>query len=91
MKYVAPEDFNQYSIDELFMDVTASYHFFATRPYELAQMVQRDIYHETKIFSTVGIGANPLLAKLSMDLETKKQKKVLQNGVMKMWSENYGQ
>ncbi len=91
MKYVAPEDFHQYSIDELFMDVTASYHLFATSPYELAQMVQRDIYHETKIFSTVGIGPNPLLAKLSMDLEAKKQKKVLQSGVMKMWPENYGQ
>lgn len=74
MNYVAPEDFHQYSIDELFMDVTASYHLFATSPYELAQMVQRDIYHQTKIFSTVGIGPNPLLAKLSMDLEAKKTK-----------------
>ncbi|WP_239710639.1 Y-family DNA polymerase [Mammaliicoccus sp. E-M21] len=74
MNYVAPEDFHQYSIDEFFMDVTASYRLFATSPYELAQKLQRNIYHETKIFSTVGIGSNPLLAKLSMDLEAKKTK-----------------
>lgn len=56
------------------MNVTASYHLFAPSFYELAQKVQRDIYHETKIFSTVGIGPNPLLAKFSMDLEAKKTK-----------------
>ncbi len=71
LKYVAPEDFHQYSIDEFFMDITHSYHLFACSPRHLAQLLQAEIYQETKVFSTIGIGSNPLLAKLSMDLEAK--------------------
>lgn len=37
-------------------------------------MTQENIFRETNIFSTVGIGSNPLIAKLAMDLEAKKTK-----------------
>ena len=72
LKYVAPEDFHQYSVDEFFMDVTNSYHLFANSPYELAQRIKDEIYGETQIECTVGIGDNILLSKLSLDIEAKK-------------------
>lgn len=72
LRYVAPEDFHQYSIDEFFMDITNSYRLFASSPEAFAQMMQSVIYNETQIFSTIGIGSNPLLSKLSMDLEAKR-------------------
>lgn len=72
LKYVHPEDFHQYSIDEFFMDITDSYHLFSTSPFDFALMIQNHIYQETQINSTIGIGDNNLLAKVSMDIEAKK-------------------
>lgn len=71
LKYVAPEDFHQYSIDEFFMDITNSYHLFVSSPYKMAEKIQKEIYQVTGIKSTVGLGSNPLLAKVSMDIEAK--------------------
>nr|WP_263313960.1 DNA repair protein [Mammaliicoccus sp. Marseille-Q6498] len=71
LDYVAPEDFHQYSIDEFFMDVSESYHLFAHSPFSLAIKLQDSIFDHTNIRSTIGIGSNMLLAKLSMDIEAK--------------------
>ncbi|MFC3900667.1 Y-family DNA polymerase [Aliicoccus persicus] len=73
LQYVAPEDFHQYSVDEFFMDVTESYHLFAKSPYALAKLLKDEIYAETNIHSSVGIGDNILLSKVSLDIEAKKQ------------------
>lgn len=72
LQYVAPEDFHQYSIDEFFMDMTASLHLFADSIYEFSSQLQKEIMSATGIINTIGIGPNPLLAKLSMDFEAKK-------------------
>jgi len=61
LQYVAIEDFHQYSIDEFFMDVTASLHLFADTPYEFALNFKREIYKHTRIHSTIGIVAINLL------------------------------
>lgn len=74
LKYVAAEDFHQYSIDEAMCDVTSSYHLFASSPYELAKIIQQDIFDQTSVRSTVGIGENILLAKVAMDIEAKHTK-----------------
>ncbi|SFV43697.1 Hypothetical protein SSCIU_00486 [Mammaliicoccus sciuri] len=71
LDYVAPEDFHQYSIDEFFMDVSESYHLFAHSPFSLAMQLQERIFNYTQIRSTIGIGSNLLLAKLSMDIDAK--------------------
>ena len=34
---------------------------------KLAQMLQRKIYHNTGLYVTIGMGDNPLLAKLAKD------------------------
>lgn len=36
-------------------------------------MIQTDVYRQTGIFTTIGIGDNPLLAKFALDLESKKK------------------
>ena len=78
--YASPEDILPYSIDEGFIDLTASLNYFVpdksiSRKDKLDQvsaMIQREIYHKTGIYSTVGMSnSNPLLAKLALDNEAK--------------------
>ncbi|MFL0575108.1 damage repair protein, partial [Priestia megaterium] len=71
LQYVAPEDFHAYSIDELFIDATASLHLFARTPEELAHRIRNEIYRKTGLTATAGIGPNLLLAKVSLDHEAK--------------------
>ncbi|MCM3796439.1 damage repair protein, partial [Priestia megaterium] len=71
LQYVAPEDFNAYSIDELFIDGTVSLHLFARTPEELAHKIINEIYRKTHSTATAGIVPNLLLAKVSLDHEAK--------------------
>ena len=76
-----PEDIFPYSIDEGFIDLTSSLNYFVpddalSRWEKLDRVsadIQRAIWKETGIYSTVGMSnANPLLAKLALDNEAKK-------------------
>lgn len=58
-QYVADEDILVYSIDETFVDVTKSKKLFNMTAYEFAVQFQRDIYVETGLICTIGIGDNP--------------------------------
>lgn len=71
LRYVAPEDLHQYSIDEFFMDVTDSYHRFSSTLYSFCDKLRKEIKEETQIDCTIGIGSNMLLSKVSMDVEAK--------------------
>lgn len=69
-KYVSDEDLHIYSIDESFLDVTHSHQLYGpTR--RIAKMIQRHVYLKTGLYCTIGIGDNPLLAKLALDNESK--------------------
>jgi DNA polymerase V len=59
-------------VDESFLDVTETLHLFAKDERELAKIIMEDIIQETGIPSACGIGPNMLLAKVSLDLEAKK-------------------
>jgi DNA polymerase V len=72
--YVAEEDLLVYSIDESFLDVTKTLHLFAASAYELARKIQRHIRKATGLYVTIGIGDNPLLAKLALDNGAKHNK-----------------
>ncbi|MED1569548.1 Y-family DNA polymerase [Bacillus paramycoides] len=74
LQYVPIEDFHQYSIDEFFMDITDSIHLFANDPYEFALKFKHEIYAKTRIECTIGIGPNPLMSKVALDVEAKKTK-----------------
>lgn len=71
LRYVAPEDFHQYSIDEFFIDITDSYKQFSSTPRAFAQRLMREIKEETQIQCAIGIGSNMLLSKVSLDMESK--------------------
>jgi DNA polymerase V len=69
-RYVSKEDLYIYSIDESFLDVTKSHALFGST-HDIATKIQRDIWQELKLIATVGIGDNPLLAKLALDHQAK--------------------
>ncbi len=71
LKYVAPEDIHVYSIDEVFMDVTHYLNTYRMTAYELAGKLIREVYKETGITATAGIGTNLYLAKIAMDIVAK--------------------
>ena len=71
LKYIAPEDIHVYSIDEVFMDVTAYLESYRMTPHELAMTMIRDVLRTTGITATAGIGTNLYLAKVAMDIEAK--------------------
>ncbi|MEB9828509.1 Y-family DNA polymerase [Bacillus cereus] len=72
LQYVPIEDFHQYSIDEFFMDITDSIHLFANDPYEFAMKFKREIYDHTRVECTIGIAPNPLMSKVALDIDAKK-------------------
>lgn len=70
-EFAAAEDVFPYSIDEAFLDITASKHLFGETTEEVAKRIQERIWNEMRIPVAVGIGDNPLLAKLALDNEAK--------------------
>lgn len=79
--YATDEDIMWYSIDEGVVDLSRSLNYFVSdkslsraRKLDIvSQMIQKDILKATGIFSTVGMSnSNPLLAKLALDNEAKK-------------------
>ncbi len=72
LKYIAPEDIHVYSIDEVFMDVTAYLGSYRLTAHELAIKMIRDVLSQTGITATAGIGTNMYLAKIAMDIVAKK-------------------
>lgn len=71
LKYIAPEDIHVYSIDEVFMDVTDYLKTYHMTPRELVRKMIADVYEQTGITATAGIGTNLYLCKVAMDIVAK--------------------
>jgi DNA polymerase V len=71
LKYVAPEDIHNYSIDEVLMDVTSYLPAYGMSARELAVRVILDVLKTTGITATAGIGTNLYLCKIAMDIGAK--------------------
>lgn len=71
LKYIAPEDILVYSIDEVFIDVTAYLKTYKLTARELAMKMIRDVLKTTGITAAAGIGTNMYLAKIAMDIVAK--------------------
>lgn len=74
LKYIAAEDIHVYSIDESFMDVTPYLSLYQMSAKQLAKTIINDIYQETGITATAGIGTNLFLAKVALDITAKHAK-----------------
>ena len=71
-KYADEANHHVYSVDESFLDVTNSMALFGkTNAYDMAKLIHKDVFEQTGIYTTIGIGDNPLLAKLALDNEAK--------------------
>lgn len=67
-KYADESNHHVYSIDESFVDVTGALRLFKfANAYEIARAIQAEVHKQTGIYTVVGIGDNPLLAKLALD------------------------
>ncbi len=71
LRFVSEEDMYVYSIDEVFLDLTEYMNFYKKTDVQIAKMIMAEIYKETKVYSTCGIGPNMLMAKLALDIESK--------------------
>lgn len=71
LKYIAKEDIHVYSIDEAFLDVTNYLVMYQMTPKELGMAIMDDIYKNTGITATCGIGTNLYLAKVALDITAK--------------------
>ena len=71
MNYLAPEDIYVYSVDEVFLDVTAYLNSYHMTPRELCRAMIAEVYKKTGITATAGIGSNLYLSKVAMDIVAK--------------------
>lgn len=71
LNYIAPEDIHVYSIDEVFLDVTAYLKTYQLTARELAMKMILDVLGQTGITATAGIGPNLYLCKIAMDIWAK--------------------
>ena len=71
LKYVAPEDIHVYSIDEVMIDASSYLDTYRMTARELAMKMILEVYRETGITATAGIGTNLYLSKVAMDIVAK--------------------
>ncbi len=74
LKYLSSDDIFVYSIDEIFADITNYLKYYNLTPEELVTKIINDIYKQTGITATAGIGTNLFLAKVAMDIVAKHTK-----------------
>ncbi len=71
LKWFSSEDICVYSIDEVFIDITHYLQTYNMTPRELVTKVIKNVYNETGITATAGIGTNLYLCKVAMDIVAK--------------------
>ncbi len=71
LKYVSEEDIFSYSIDEVFIDVSKYLNLYHLTAEELVTKMVLDVFQETRITATAGIGTNLYLSKVAMDILAK--------------------
>lgn len=70
-QFAAEEDVWPYSIDESILDMTHSWHLFGASPRQVARLIQKTVRQKLGLYTTVGIGDNPVQAKIALDIYAK--------------------
>ena len=68
LKYISKDDIHVYSIDEVFMDVTDYLFLYKMTGSKLGERIMQDIFSETGIPASCGIGTNLYLTKVALDI-----------------------
>ncbi|MGN0972043.1 MAG: DNA methylase [Aristaeellaceae bacterium] len=71
LRHAAPEDIHVYSIDEVFIDATPYLKARSMTPRQFASAIIQDVFAETGITATAGIGTNLYLCKVALDILAK--------------------
>ncbi len=71
LKYISKDDIHVYSIDEVFMDVTDYLFLYKMTGSKLGERIMQDIFSETGIPASCGIGTNLYLTKVALDITAK--------------------
>ncbi len=71
LQYIAPEDIHVYSVDEVFIDATDYLKTYGTTARRLCSHLIAEVFKQTGITATAGIGSNLYLAKVALDIEAK--------------------
>ena len=71
LRKIAPEDIFVYSIDEAFFDITPYLSLYGMTARELGEALRSEVAKETGITATCGLGTNPYLAKIALDITAK--------------------
>ncbi|MCG0845410.1 excinuclease ABC subunit A [Lactiplantibacillus plantarum] len=66
-QFVSEKEVWPYSIDESILDMTHSWRLFGNSIREVARLIQKKIRQQIGLYTTVGIGDNPVQAKLALD------------------------
>ena len=71
LKWFSSDDIYVYSIDEVFIDITHYLKTYKLSARDLVTKVVQDIYENTGITATAGIGTNLYICKVAMDIVAK--------------------
>ena len=71
LRYTAPEDIYAYSVDEVFIDASGYLKTYGLNAHDFARLLVREVFKETGITATAGIGPNLYLCKIAMDIGAK--------------------
>lgn len=74
LSFISEEDLYVYSVDEAFLDVTTYLGFYQMTDVELAKKIVDKIQLDLKLPSSCGIGPNMVMAKMALDIDSKKAK-----------------
>lgn len=70
-EFAADEDLLPYSIDETILDITHSWRLFGNNILQVIRQIQRTVKERLGLITTVGLGNNPLQAKIALDVYSK--------------------
>ena len=71
LRYISKDDIHVYSVDEAFLDVTEYLNHYHLDGIGMAKMLMDEVFRETGIRATCGVGTNLYLAKVALDILAK--------------------
>ena len=72
-QFIPPEDILPYSIDESLLNLTHSWQLTSSNIYDVITAIQATVHDRLHLVTTIGVGNNPLQAKIALDVYSKQE------------------